>query len=225
MMVEKDFTLLPRNNKVSGIDLGIKDFAIITTGANMTDKESRKIANPKYLIKAQNRLKTLNRQFAKMTKGSKNKSKFRSKLSILHERVANQRKDFLHKLSSRVVSDSQAIVLEDLNIKGMVKNRHLSKSIQDVSWGMFTGQLKYKADWYGRDILKVNRFYPSSKTCSKCGYIKQDMKLSDREWTCPDCNTVHDRDINASINLFLEGLKIGQELPELTPAEYAPAGI
>ena len=206
MLVEKDFALLPKNNNVSGIDLGIKDFAVITTGTNISDKQSIKIANPKYLIKAQNRLKTLNRQFAKMTKGSKNKSRFRSKLSILHERVANQRKDFLHKLSSRTVNDSQVIILEDLNIKGMVKNRHLSKSISDVSWGIFTGQLKYKTDWYGRDIIKVNRFYPSSKTCSTpgCGYIKQDLKLSDREWICPVCGTTHDRDINASDNLFLE---------------------
>lgn len=227
MLVEKDFALPPKNNNVSGIDLGIKDFAVITTGTNISDKQSIKIANPKYLIKAQNRLKTLNRQFAKMTKGSKNKSRFRSKLSILHERVANQRKDFLHKLSSRTVNDSQVIILEDLNIKGMVKNRHLSKSISDVSWGIFTGQLKYKTDWYGRDIIKVNRFYPSSKTCSTpgCGYIKQDLKLSDREWICPVCGTTHDRDINASDNLFLEGIKIRPERSELTPAEYAPAGI
>ncbi|MHB1665263.1 MAG: RNA-guided endonuclease TnpB family protein [bacterium] len=223
MLVEKDFVLLPKNNKVSGIDLGIKDFAAITTGTSITDKESIKVDNPKYLIKAQNRLKTLSRQFAKMTKGSKNKSKFRSKLSILHEKVANQRKDFLHKLSSRVVSDSQAIVLEDLNIKGMVKNRHLSKAVSDVSWGMFANRLNYKSDWYGRDIVKVNRFYPSSKTCSNCGYINQGLKLSDREWTCPICHTEHDRDINASINLFLEGLKIGRVSPELTPEEYAPA--
>ncbi|MCL4321573.1 MAG: RNA-guided endonuclease TnpB family protein [Deltaproteobacteria bacterium] len=233
ILVEKyDYTpYIPNKavNGVSGIDLGIKDFAVITTGANISDKQSNKVANPKYLIKAQNKLKTLNRQFAKKIKGTKNKVKFRKRLSIFHERVTNQRKDFLHKLSSRTVNDSQVIVLEDLNIKGMVKNRRLSKSISDVSWSIFTGQLKYKADWYGRDIFTVNRFYPSSKACSTlgCGYIKQDLKLSDREWTCPDCGAKHDRDINASDNLFLEGLNltIRPERSELTPAEYAPAGI
>ncbi|MCL4428676.1 MAG: transposase [Deltaproteobacteria bacterium] len=234
MLVEKEFTLLPKTNKISGIDLGIKDFAIITTGANIANKESRKIINHKYLVKSEKKLTNLSRQLDKKqhkknktdkTKTSNNYIKFAKKVSKLHDHIGNQRKDFSHKLSSSMVNDSQVIVLEDLNIKGMVKNRHLSKSIQDVSWGMFTNQLAYKADWYGRDILKVNRFYPSSKTCSKCGYIHKDLKLSDREWTCPDCDTKHDRDINASINLFLEGLKIGQELPELTPAEYAPAGI
>ena len=227
ILVAKEFYALPKINKTSGIDLGLKDFAIITSGTGVNNYKSIKLDNPKYLIKSQNQLKKLNRQFAKKKKGSKNKIKFRNILSVLHEKVANQRKDFLHKLSSRTVNDSQVIVIEDLNIKGMVKNRHLSKSISDVSWGMFTDMLKYKSEWLGRQILKVNRFYPSSKTCSKCGYIKQDLRLSDRQWTCPDCNTTHDRDINASINLFLEGLNltVGQELPELTPAEYALTGI
>ena len=107
----------------------------------------------------------------------------------------------------------------------MVKNHHLSKSIHDAGWSKFVDMLEYKADWYGRDVFKVNRFYPSSKTCSNCGFAKADLKLSDRKWICPECGMHHDRDINASINLFLEGLKIGQELPELTPAEYAPAGM
>jgi putative transposase len=225
-------------NIVSGADLGIKDFAVITTGKSIADKQTIKINNPKYLIKSQEKLIKQSRQLSKKqhkktkndkTKASNNYKKYSKKLTKLHEHIGNQRKDFLHKLSSRTVNDSQVIVLEDLNIKGMVKNRHLSKSISDVSWGMFTGQLKYKADWYGRDIIKVNRFYPSSKTCSvpACGYIKQDLKLSDRFWTCPECNTTHDRDINASINLFLEGLNltIRPEWSELTPAEYAPAGI
>ncbi len=229
MLVEKDFVLLPKNNKVSGADVGIKDFAIVTIGTSETDYTTDKIPNPKYLSKSEKKLIKLNRQFAKKEKGSKNKVKFRKQLSIIYEKVANQRKDYIHRASLKTVNDSQVIVLEDLNIKGMVKNRHLSKSISDVSWGMFTGQLKYKAEWYGRDIFKVNRFYPSSKTCNVCGYIKQDLKLSDREWTCPDCNTTHDRDINASINLFLEGLKVRRVSPEPdirpTPAEYAPAGI
>ena len=241
MLVEKfAFTpYIPKKalNVSTGIDLGLKDFAIITTGTDINDKESFKISNNKYLIKSQKKLIKLSRQLdrkrhkrakADKAKPSANYIKFKKRLSVLHERVANQRKDFLHKLSSRTVNDSQVIVLEDLNIKGMVKNRHLSKSISDVSWSKFVDMLKYKYEWYGRQILKVNRFYPSSKACSTpgCGYIHKDLKLSERFWVCPECGALHDRDVNASINLFIEGLKqIGQGLPELTPAEYAPAGI
>ena len=230
MLVEKTFAPLPITNKVSGIDVGIKSFAAITSGSTAGDYTTFKIDNPKYLLKSQAQLKKLNRQFAKKTKGSKNKVKFRNRVALLHEKVSNQRKDFQHKLSLSMINDSQVIVLEDLNIKGMVKNKHLSKSISDAGWGMFAAQLKYKAEWYGREILKVNRFYPSSKTCPVCGYINRDLKLEDREWTCPDCGTAHDRDEAASLNLFLEGLKVGRVSPELThcestPAEYAPAGI
>ncbi len=246
MLVEKTFAPLPGTNKVSGIDVGIKSFAAITSGADAGNSVTVKVDNPKYLLKSQDKLKKLSRQFAKKMKGSKNKVKFRKRLSALHEKVSNQRKDFQHKLSLKTVNDSQVIVLEDLNIKGMVKNRHLSKSIQDASWGMFAGLLAYKAERHGREILRVNRFYPSSKTCPICGYIKQDLKLSDRKWTCPDCGTKHDRDEAASLNLFLEGLKkVGRirsrtitkpmalcpmKWPEPahcepTPAEYAPAGI
>ena len=242
MLVEKfAFTpYIPKKalNVSTGIDLGLKDFAIITTGTDINDKKSFKIPNPKYLLKSQKRLIKLSRQLDRKvhkrskqdkTTASKNYIKFKNRLSILHEHIFNQRKDFLHKLSLRTVSDSQVIVLEDLNIKGMVKNGNLSKSISDVSWSKFNDMLKYKSEWYGRQILKVNRFYPSSKTCSTpdCGYVYKDLKLSERFWTCPQCGAVHDRDINASINLFLEGLTVLKNTPgtaELTPAEYAPAG-
>ena len=233
MLVEKIFMPLPETNKVTGIDLGLKSFATITSGTDIDNGVTVKIDNPKYLLRAQDMLKKLNRQFAKKTRGSKNKVKFRKRLSVLHEKIGNQRKDFLHKLSSRTVSDSQVIAIEDLNIKGMVKNRHLSKSISDAGWCMFMTQLAYKADRYGLEILKVNRFYPSSKTCSVpgCGYVYKELKLSERSWVCLECGTLHDRDDNASINLFLEGLKeVGRVSPEpthneSTPEEYAPAGI
>ena len=239
LLVQKEFTPLPKTGKVTGIDLGLKDYAALTTGISNTNKVSYKEANPKYLAKSQKRLTKLQRQLDRKqhrrsrndnTRASSSYKKFNATVSKLHEHILNQRKDFLHKLSSRTVNDSQVIVIEDLNVKGMVKNKHLSKSIQDASWGMFAGQLAYKADWYGRDMLKVNRFYPSSKTCSVCGYVKRDLRLSDRKWICPECNTVHDRDDNASINLFLEGIKkVGRVSPEPaycepTPAEYAPAG-
>lgn len=237
--------------KVSGADAGIKDYLTVTNGIEWNTRLTKKIPNPKYLVKSQNKLVKLSIQLDKKrhkksktdkTTASSNYKKFSKKLSKLHERTSNQRKDFLHKLSPNMVNDSQVIVIEDLNIKGMVKNRHLSPSISDAGWSMFFGMLSYKADWYGRHILKINRFYPSSKKCSTpgCGYIYHELKLSDREWTCPKCGTKHDRDGNASGNMFAEGiiflesLKIGQELPELklccnqrssyTPAEYAPAG-
>ena len=242
MLVEKfAFTpYIPKKvvGKISGIDLGLKDFAIITTGTDIDNKESFKIPNPKYLFKFQKRLIKLSMQLDRKvhkrskqdrTTASKNYIKFKKSLSLLHERITNQRNDFLHKLSSRTVNDSQVIVLEDLNIKGMVKNERLSKSISDVSWSKFNDMLEYKSSWYGRQVFKVNRFYPSSKTCSTpdCGYVYKDLKLSERFWTCPQCGAVHDRDVNASINLFLEGLTILKNTSgtaELTPAEYAPAG-
>jgi putative transposase len=243
MLVEK-FAFTPYIPKKAlsvstGIDLGLKDFAIITTGTGINDKESFKISNPKYLLKSQKKLIKLSRQLDRKvhrrskqdkTTPSKNYLKFKNKLSKLHEHIFNQRNDFLHKLSLRTVNDSQVIVLEDLNIKGMVKNGNLSKSISDVSWSKFNDMLEYKASWYGRQVFKVNRFYPSSKTCSTpdCGYIYKDLKLSERFWICPQCGAVHDRDVNASINLFLEGLTVLKNTPgtaELTPAEYAPAGI
>jgi putative transposase len=242
MLVEKfAFTpYIPKKvvGKISGIDLGLKDFAIITTGTDIDNKESFKIPNPKYLFKFQKRLIKFSRQLDRKvhkrskqdrTTASKNYIKFKKSLSLLHERITNQRNDFLHKLSSRTVNDSQVIVLEDLNIKGMVKNERLSKSISDVSWSKFNDMLEYKSSWYGRQVFKVNRFYPSSKTCSTpdCGYVYKDLKLSERFWTCPQCGAVHDRDINASINLFLEGLTVLKNTPgtaEFTPAEYAPAG-
>ena len=257
LLVEKEFIPLPKTDKVAGIDLGLKDYATLTTGTSNTDKVSYREANPKYLAKSQKRLVRLQRQLDRKQHrrgrndnkcASKSYKKFTATVSKLHEHILNQRRDFLHKLSSRTVSDSQVIVLEDLNIKGMVKNRHLSKSISDAGWGMFREFALYKADWYGRDVHKVNRFYPSSKICSNCGHIKHDLKLSERSWVCPKCGTLHDRDENASNNLFLEGLKnVGRirsrtitkptalcpmkwpepsvEISLATPAEYAPAGI
>ncbi|TXH52109.1 MAG: transposase, partial [Cellvibrionales bacterium] len=123
------------------------------------------------------------------------------KLQLLHEHVANQRKDFLHKLSTRLIRENQTICIEDLNVKEMMKNRRLSKHIGDAGWGMFFQFLRYKADWYGTNIITIGRFEPSSKTCSKCGYIKHDLTLKDREWVCPVCGERHDRDVNAAINI------------------------
>ena len=171
-----------------GLDLGIKSFLVSSNG--------KEYDNPKYLRKSISRLKYQQRQFSKH---KSNKRKHR--LAILHEKVANQRKDFLHKVSTELIRENQSIALEDLNINGMLKNHCLAGSISDVSWGMFVTMLEYKAKWNGVNILRIGRFEPSSKTCNCCGYINKELTLKDREWTCPECGSVLDRDINASINI------------------------
>lgn len=171
-----------------GIDLGIKDF-LITSNGEVSD-------NPKYLRKAESRLKCVQRKYSKH-KGKQTKNK----LAKLHEKVANQRRDFLHKESFKLVSENQTIAIEDLNVKGMLKNHCLTKSISDVGWSMFTTMLEYKCGWYGVNLLRIGRFEPSSKTCSNCGTVNKDLTLKDREWTCVKCNTKHDRDINAAVNI------------------------
>lgn len=171
-----------------GVDLGLKEYLITSSGF--------KVDNPKYLRKSESRLKYIQRRYSKF-KGKRTKYK----LAKLHEKVANQRKDFLHQLSSKLVKENHSIAIEDLHVKGMQKNHCLAKSISDAGWGMFTAMLEYKSEWYGVNLLKIGRFQPSSKTCSDCGHIKKDLQLKDREWTCESCGSVHDRDINAAINI------------------------
>ena len=171
-----------------GIDLGIKDF-VITSDGEVFD-------NPKYLKKSLDKLKYIQRKYSK-NKGKKTKQK----LAKLHEKVINKRKDYLHKVSTKLVRENQTIGLETLNVSGMIKNHNLAQSISNVSWSTFVNMLEYKAEWYGTNILKIGRFEPSSKTCSNCGNINKDLTLKDREWTCKGCGTHHDRDINAAINI------------------------
>jgi len=153
-----------------------------------------------YLKKAQQHL-------SRKQKGSNGFEKQKLKVAKIHEKIANSRLDTLHKVSKELVDNNDIICIEDLNVKGMIKNRKLSKHIADASWGNFVNLLQYKADWYGRDIVKINRFYPSSKSCNECGWINQDLNLSVREWTCNSCGVIHDRDLNAGINILKEGLK------------------
>ena len=180
-------------NTTIGIDLGIKDFAITSEG--------EVFENPKYLRKAQSKLKYVQRTYSKH-KGKRTKKK----LAKLHEDVVNKRKDFLHKVSTKLIRENQTIALETLAVKNMVKNHNLAQAISDVSWSTFVSMLEYKAEWYGKNILRIGQFSPSSKTCS-CGVINKDLKLSDREWTCKYCGTTHDRDILAACNIKSFALK------------------
>jgi len=176
-----------------GIDVGIKDFAVLSTG--------EKIENPKYLKNSLKRLKCLQRRVSRKQKGSNRRNKAKILISKIHERISNQRNNFQHQISSKLICENQAISLETLNVKGMVKNHCLAQSISDAGWSSFVKKLEYKAERFGKTILRIGRFEPSSKLCNVCGYHNSELTLKDREWTCPDCKTPHDRDINAAINI------------------------
>lgn len=188
-------------SKVCGIDMGVKTFLVM-----YTDNGIHKIDYSKYYIKAEKRLKRLQRRLSRKEKGSKNREKARLLLAKQHEYVKNSRLDFLHKLSKIIIDDNQVIVVEDLTIKNMYQFSNLSKRIQDSAFGTFLRFLEYKAEHYGRTLIFADRWYPSSKTCSVCGYYYKEMDLSIREWECPECGTLHDRDENASKNLYKIGV-------------------
>ena len=183
-----------------GIDAGISAFATLSTG--------EKIANPRFDERLAERKKFLSRSLSRKVRGSSNRNKAKLKLSRLHARVADRRKDFLSKLSTRLVRENQAIVVEDLNVKGMLQNHRLARVISDVGWSEFFRQLEYKCHWYGRTLVKVDRFFPSSKTCSACGCGVEKLPLDVRRWTCPACKAEHDRDENAARNILAAGLAV-----------------
>ena len=202
---EEHYQAKEKTGAVCGIDVGLKDFAITS--------DNKKFKNNRYTKKYERQLKKAQQHFSRKQKGSNGFEKQKFKVAKIYEKIANTRQDVLHKVSHQLVSSYDVIAVEDLNVKGMMSNRKLSKHIADASWGTFVNLLQYKCDWYGKELVKVDRFYPSSKTCSSCGSINQELKLSDREWTCNSCGVVHDRDLNASKNILKEGLKIyGKEL-------------
>lgn len=202
--IQRDLTL-PKTGKYVGVDLGVKDIAITSYGC--------KFANPRWINKSEKKLKRLNRELARRQRASKRRERTRLRLARQHDRVANQRKDWLHKITTYLVRKYDGIALENLNVRGMVKNHNLAKAITNVSLGEFNRQIEYKAQMYGKQIYRVDRFFPSSKTCSNCGCVQEKMPLHIREWTCPDCGAHHDRDINAATNL------LRQALPEVTRGE------
>ena len=198
--VERKIEKHKRNDKTVGVDLGIKDLAVLSDGTRHKNIKSYRTL--------ETRLARLQRRHSKKKKGSANREKLRKKVARLHEKIANIRSNHLHQITFKIVSENQTICLEDLNVKGMLKNRRLAKSVADVSFYEFVRQVVYKSDWYGRTVILIDRWYPSSKTCNHCHFVNQDLTLADRDWDCPRCGRRLDRDLNAAKNIEREGLRL-----------------
>jgi putative transposase len=198
ILVEEEIKPLPSTSNTVGIDLGLKAFFITSNGET--------VANPKYHARDEKKLAKAQRRLAKKKKGSANRNKARQKVAKLHARIADTRCNFQHQTSTWLIRENQVICLETLAVKNMLKNHKLAKAIADVGWSEFVRQLEYKAKWYGRTIIRIDRFYPSSKTCSACGHVLEILTLDVREWGCPRCGAWHDRDINAAQNIMTAGL-------------------
>ena len=196
---------LPATGAMVGVDLGIKDFAVTSDG--------QRIPNARHLERKARNLARYQKRMARCQKGSNNRAKARAKVARAHRKVRNARRDFLHRASTRLVRDNDIIVIEDLAVKNMVRNRRLARAISDCGWGEFRRQLEYKCERYGRELTVIDRWYPSSKTCSACGHLLAELSLSTRHWTCPGCRTRHDRDINAAKNILAAGLAVARSNP------------
>ena len=200
VLVEETIEPYPAAGPVVGIDAGLTSLLTLSTG--------EKVANPRHERRDRERLAKAQRALARKQKGSANREKARVKAARVHTRIADRRKDFLHKLSTRLVRENQAVVIEDLSVRNMVRNHSLARAISDAAWSDLRNMLEYKCEWYGRELVVIDRWFPSSKTCSACGHLAAKMPLGVREWTCASCGTRHDRDVNAAINIRAAGLAV-----------------
>ena len=198
ILVEEEIEPLKPVEQHIGVDVGLKSFVVLSTGES--------IANPKYYVREEKKLARAQRHLSKKQKGSKNRDKARKKVARLHASIADKRRDYQHKLSTRLIRENQTVCVESLAVKNMLKNHTLAKAISDVGWSEFLRQLEYKAAWYGRTFVKIDRWYPSSKTCSACGYLLETLTLDVREWICEQCGVCHNRDGNAAANILAAGL-------------------
>ena len=203
VLVEEAINYKTKTTKHVGIDVGLKEFATLSTG--------EMISNPRLFRKNQSKLKKLQQHFSRKKKSSVRRDKFKLRVAKLYNTISNQRDFFLHNLSTKIVTNFDIIAVEDLNISGMLKNHKLAKSIQDVSWAKFFNQLEYKSKWYGKELRKVGRFVPTSKTCNICGYYYKNLTLEIRDWICPDCGVKHDRDVNAAKNILKNSVGVNAE--------------
>jgi putative transposase len=200
ILVEEDIKPLEVTPKMVGLDLGLKSMVITSDGHTY--------GNPKFFAKDEKKLAKAQRRHAKKKKGSKNRAKARLKVARIHKKIADRRRNYQHQLSTHTIRENQVVCVESLSVKNMVKNHCLAKAISDVGWAEFVRQLEYKASWYGRTLVKIDKWYPSSKRCFDCGHILDSLTLDVREWTCPECGVVHDRDINAARNILAAGLAV-----------------
>lgn len=199
----------PDVSRKVGIDLGLTHFSILSTG--------EKVAAPNTFRKNEAKLAKLQRRLAKKTRGSNRRKQAKLKVAKLHAKIADSRRDFLHKLSTRLINENQVIAVESLSVSNMQKNRCLSKFISDASWSEFLRQLEYKAHWYGRELIGIDKWFPSSKRCADCGYTAPKMPLNVRQWTCPECGSLHDRDVNAARNVLAAGLAVSARGEAVSP--------
>ena len=212
VLIDKPNEIRQCNNNIIGIDLGIKDFVVTSEGECFGNLHFKK--------NEVNKLKRLQKCLSKKQKGSNNRNKARIRLAKLNEKIRNRKLNYLHEVTNTLLNENQVIVMEDLNVKGMVKNHKLAESISEMNFGEFRRMLEYKALWYGRKVVYIDRFYPSSKKCNHCSYVNNELKLSDRQWVCPQCGEIIDRDYNAALNILEEGLRIiGLSSPEFKPVE------
>jgi putative transposase len=200
LLVDVEIEPLPESPNEIGVDLGVTSLVALSTG--------EKVANPKGFQAKRRKLRKAQKALSRKQKGSSNRYKARLKVAKVHQEMGDARKDFLHKLTTRLVRENQTIAVEDLAVKNMVKNRKLALSISDASWGELIRQLEYKCDWYGRTFVKIDRWFPSSKRCAECGHIVEKLPLDIRQWDCPSCGTHHDRDVNAAKNILAAGLAV-----------------